>query len=460
MIIRLCLSILITLTLSADTIELKEAKTNQKRISPNSTEHICSYHLVLEKATPSIVHISTTQTSQNLQMQEYLNDFFGQRRALPPSSKKRRGLGSGVILSKDGYIVTNNHVIDKADDITVTLPVTAKTYKAKLIGTDPKSDIALIKIDTKDTLEPIFLGDSSQLKVGDLVFAIGNPFGVGQSVTQGIISAQHKNGIGINEYENFIQTDASINPGNSGGALVDSRGALIGINTAILSRSGGNNGIGFAIEVNMVKDVVQKLLKDGKVDRGYLGVQISDLTPKLFDLYSKKKGALIIDVSKNTPADMAGLKRGDLIIKVNNRDISNAAELKNSIGMIKPQSQIKVSYERDKKIYTAELTLQSQEQQLHLEENVLGGLNLSNLDNNIRYRYRIPNDIKGVLITEVQEDGQAFEQGVQEGDIIIQVEAFSISSLEDVKKAINSYKNSFKRVYIRRNSHIYIAALK
>lgn len=451
---------LCSLLIFAEELQLKQAPENAQRITPTSTQTIYSYNQVLSKTLPSIVHISSSKVSrQDPNMQRFMEDFFGHR-FTPPSNKKSMGLGSGVILSEEGYIVTNNHVIDKADEITVTLPGKDKTYEAKLIGTDPKSDIALIKIDTKDKLEPVMLGDSSNLKVGDLVFAIGNPFGVGQSVTQGIISAQHKNGIGINEYENFIQTDASINPGNSGGALVDSRGALIGINTAILSRSGGNNGIGFAIEVNMVKDVVQRLVKDGKIERAYLGVQIGNLDDKLTNLYSHNKGALIIDVSENTPAQKAGLQRGDLIIKVNGKSIKNAADLKNSIGMMAPQSKADITYERDKKLKTITVALDSQSSSHGDDAEVFAGLSLSNLDDKLRYQYRIPQNIEGVFIQGIEANSDAQNAGFQTGDIIIQIENMNIRSINDVKKALKRFDKDYKRIYINRAGRIYMLALK
>lgn len=234
---------------------------------------------------------------------------------MPEHQRKSSSLGSGVIISKDGYIVTNNHVVEESDEIIVSLIDNSKEFKAKVVGLDPKTDLAVIKIDAKD-LQAIVFADSSYLLEGDVVFAIGNPFGVGGSVTKGIVSALNKSGMGLNQYENFIQTDASINPGNSGGALVDSRGALVGINSAILSRSGGNNGIGFAIPSNMVETIAKTLIEDGRVDRGYMGVSIGDLTSDLKEVYTNKEGALVLGTEENGPAAKAGIVRGDLIIKI------------------------------------------------------------------------------------------------------------------------------------------------
>jgi len=447
--------------LAAQQIEFKHAEPVKNRELPQISNNILSYSPIIKNTVHSIVHIATTQkVKRNLQMQEFLEEFFGRKFPQNNPSRKAMGLGSGVVLSQDGYIVTNNHVIDQADEIVVTLADTKKEYQAKLIGSDPKTDLAVIKIDTKDKLSPILIGDSSHLEVGDIVFAIGNPFGVGQSVTQGIISAQHKSGIGINEYENFIQTDASINPGNSGGALIDSRGALIGINSAILSRSGGNNGIGFAIEVNMVKNVVQKLIHKGKITRGYMGVQISDLHGNLDKLYKNSEGALLIDVNKNTPAQKAGLKRGDLIIKINDRLIKNASDLKNYIGMLEPEVDINIEYERNKKIHTTKLRLESQETMDGDKEELLSGLSLIPLNDNTRYQYRIPHTIEGVLVKDVKENSEADKQGIRKGDIIVQVENYNIDSIETLKKVVKKYKGQYKRVYINRNGQIYMVAYR
>ena len=454
------LTVVLTMfSLNAADLNLQQAHKITERVMPVPKSSILSYHSILKKATPSIVHISSQQKrDQNPRMQDFLREFFG--RGLPPSSpqKKSSALGSGVIINQDGYIITNNHVIDNAEEITVTLPEHSQEYKAKLIGTDPKTDLAIIKIDAKEKLVPILLGDSSNLMVGDVVFAIGNPFGVGQSVTQGIVSAQHKNGIGINEYENFIQTDASINPGNSGGALVDSRGALIGINSAILSRSGGNNGIGFAIAVNMVKDIVERLIEDGEVKRGYMGVQISDLNTNLHNLYLNKKGALLIDVSQDTPAYKAGLQRGDLITHINSQRIKSASDLKNKIGMLRPGTPIKVKYERNKKLFTSVVKLDNQDLTPHSQE-FLGGLNLTPMNENLRYQYRIPNRIEGLFVTGVKKGSEAERQGMQKGDIIIQIEEYKTNSIKNLKSAIHAYANQYKRVYVNRNGRILMIAL-
>ncbi|MDH5463980.1 MAG: trypsin-like peptidase domain-containing protein [Thiovulaceae bacterium] len=281
-------SLIVTLlTVSIQAQTFNEAPLITERINPNiSNTKVFSFHDAIKDASLGVVNISTKKLSR-MQRSPFMDDpffrdFFGGRSM--PQERLERSLGSGVIINKDGYIITNSHVVKGADEIVVTLPNSKKEYKATLIGEDRRSDLAVIKIKAKN-LHPLTLADSHQLKVGDIVFAIGNPFGIGETVTQGIVSALGRSGVGINEYENFIQTDASINPGNSGGALIDSRGFLIGINTAIISRGGGNNGVGFAIPTAMVKHVVSSLIKSGKVQRGLLGVHIDPVSEDLYDFY-------------------------------------------------------------------------------------------------------------------------------------------------------------------------------
>jgi serine protease Do len=291
-----------------------------------------------------------------------------------------------------------------------------------------------------------------------VVFAIGNPFGVGESVSQGIISALGKNSVGINQYENFIQTDAAINPGNSGGALVDSRGVLIGINSAIITRSGASNGIGFAIPINMVQRVATQLIEHGKVEYGYLGVSISALTPDLRTVYKHKEGAVVLNVEKETPAAKAGIKRGDLIVKVDDTPIKDASDLKNTIGALPPGKKVKLTLERDKKPLVIEVKLG------HFPENmmktsgdrgVVEGLTLKNLTPEIRKQLGIPDDIEGVIVSEVKADSKAAKAGFMPGDIIIQIEDMMIKNVDDVEKAMKRYPGK-KRVYINRRGMIRI----
>jgi serine protease DegQ len=285
------------------------------------------------KASAAVVSISTSKTPER---HPYANDpwfrfFFGEQGAMPQA-----GLGSGVIISAEGFILTNNHVVEGADEIEVQLQDQRKA-RAKVIGTDPETDLAILKI-TLDRLPVITLGNSDALQVGDQVLAIGNPFGVGQTVTSGIVSALGRNQLGINTFENFIQTDAAINPGNSGGALVDVNGHLMGINTAIYSRSGGSMGIGFAIPVSTAKQVLEGIVKEGVVTRGWIGVEPADLSPELMETFGvrAKKGVLITGVLQNGPAAAAGIRPGDVIVEVAGRSIGNVSELLTTVAGLKP----------------------------------------------------------------------------------------------------------------------------
>jgi len=453
------LSALTATILFSGSINIESMGSNPKRIYPSNSNIILSYNNSIKDIKKSVVNISTTKTIDNSnKLNKMLNnpllkDFFGQTFPnIKPQKRKARSLGSGVIISKDGYIITNNHVVENADEIIVTLIGKDKEYKAKVIGLDPKTDLAVIKIEAKN-LDIAKFGNSENLKEGDLVFAIGNPFGVGGSVTQGIISALHKNAIGLNQYENFIQTDASINPGNSGGALVDSRGALIGINSAILSRSGGNNGIGFAIPSKMVKDIATLLIENGKINRGYLGVSISDLTSDLKEIYKSDGGAFILNVEKNSPASTAGLKLGDLITMIDGKVVKSANDLKNIVGNKTPGKSVKVKYERNGKIKETNIVLANMNKSLNpnTKKDYIEGLSLEELTDRIKAKYQIPSHIQGVLVNGVKAGSQADKFGFMPGDIIVQVDQRSIENMKDIEKALS--KKSKKIVFINRNGY-------
>ena len=431
-----------------------------RRVMPEAGK-IISFNKAIAHASKCVVNISAKKrVRQNIppaMMDPFFRRFFDMPYGrMMPRERIQRALGSGVIVTPDGYIVTNNHVVDGADEVRVTIPGSTKEYKAKIVGTDPKTDIAVIKIDAKH-LPTIKMGDSDALKTGDLVFAIGNPFGVGESVSQGIISALGKDSVGINQYENFIQTDAAINPGNSGGALVDSRGVLIGINSAIISRSGANNGIGFAIPVNMVKRVATQLIEHGKVEYGYLGVSISDLTPDLRKVYKHKEGAVILNVDENTPAKKAGFKRGDLIIEVNGKPVKDASDLKNIIGAIAPGKEVTITFERNGKVKTLKATLAEfpSDKLSGNGESIVDGLTLENLTPEIRKKLGIPDDIEGVIVSGVKAGSAADKAGFMPGDIIIQIEDSDIKTVKDVEEAMKKYPGK-KRVYINRRGMIRI----
>ena len=301
--------------------------------TPAATPMPGSYSGAAKRASPAVVSINTSTAARRGPRSDdpWFQFFFGEQ-----GNQPQAGLGSGVIISADGYILTNNHVVEGADDIDVVLN-DSRHARAKVIGTDPETDLAILKIDL-DKLPVIVLGNSDALQVGDQVLAIGNPFGVGQTVTSGIVSALGRNQLGINTFENFIQTDAAINPGNSGGALVDVNGNLLGINTAIYSRSGGSMGIGFAIPVSTAKLVLEGIVTDGEVKRGWVGVEPNDLSPELAETFGVKSssGVIITGVLQNAPAALAGIRPGDVITKVGDKTIANVQELLSSVAALKP----------------------------------------------------------------------------------------------------------------------------
>jgi serine protease DegQ len=301
-----------------------------------------SFRLAAQKASQAVVSINTSKAADRPSSNDpWFRFFFGDQGSVPQS-----GLGSGVIISPDGFILTNNHVVEGATEIEVALNDSRKT-RAKVIGTDPETDLAILKI-TLDRLPVITLGNSDALQVGDQVLAIGNPFGVGQTVTSGIVSALGRNQLGINTFENFIQTDAAINPGNSGGALVDVNGNLMGINTAIYSRSGGSMGIGFAIPVSTAKLVLEGIVKDGVVTRGWIGVEPADLSPELMETFGvkAKKGVLITGVLQNGPAAQAGVRPGDVVVQVSGKDVGNVSELLSTVAALKPGTATQFKLQR------------------------------------------------------------------------------------------------------------------
>ncbi len=462
-------TLIVTTSLFANSIQMNLVDQNPDRKNIVNSAEILSFNESVKDAIHSVVNISTKKRIKTASsgIEQMFNDpffrqFFGRNFGdTLPKERLQQSLGSGVILSKDGYIVTNAHVVEGADEIVVTVGDDEKEYEAKMIGSDKDSDLAVIKIEAKG-LQPIAVGSSKNLAIGDVVFAIGNPFGVGQTVTQGIVSALNKNKVGINRYENFIQTDASINPGNSGGALIDSRGALIGINSAILTRSGGNNGVGFAIPVAMVKQIVKTLVADGKVSRGYLGVSIEDLSKETKDVYRHDYGALVLDVGKDSPADKKGLQRGDLIYKINGQKVKDASDLQTKIGSFKPGEVLSLSIERNKKDISVDIKLDSREsvQKITENETVLQGLFVSEIDAQNSKKYRIPASVSGVLITDVEAGSKAEKVGFQAGDIIIQVENIEIETLKDLQRAMSEFKKVPKRVYVNRYGRVMMSVIR
>lgn len=426
------------------------------------TKAATSFAPVVKKVGPAVVNIHTSKTAK-LTGKEGMNSFeqlFG-RRGGPrqmPAPYKQRSLGSGVVVTADGYILTNDHVVDGADEIKVTFEKDKTEYTAKVIGRDPKTDIAVLKIDAKD-LPASTLGDSETLEVGDRVMAVGNPFGIGQTVTMGIVSALGRGGMGIEDYEDFIQTDASINPGNSGGALVDMEGRLVGINTAILSRSGGNQGLGFAVPVNLVRHVMDELVKSGKVSRGYLGVMIQDVTPDLAKNFNLKEttGALVSEVTENSAAGEAGLKPGDVIIEFNGKQIRDGRSLRNNAGLLSPGTKTDVKVLRDGKERTFKVALRelpgekataSNGSASEGSEEVLAGVGVGDLTADVRQQLKLPAYVKGAIITEVTPGSAAYDAGLREGDVVQEINRKPITGAEDAVKATSNVKERLTLVRV------------
>ena len=414
-----------------------------------------SFAPIVQKVIPSVVQINVTgKTSsggRNLggsDMQDQLRRFFGRQfPQMPeqPENPGERALGSGVIISSDGYILTNNHVVDNSKTIQVTLK-DGRKLNAKVIGTDPQTDVALVKVDANN-LEPITLADSDTAQVGDVVLAVGDPFGIGTTVTEGIISANHRARVASGEAdEDFIQTDAAINPGNSGGALVDVQGRLIGINTSILSRSGGNQGIGFAVPSNLCRWVADSLINKGKVERGYLGVHIQTLTPELAKAFkvNRVNGAVVIDVSQNSAAEQAGFKSGDVVVEFNNKQIDSADQLKLLVAETPPGSSIPVQVDRNGQVVNLTVTLKElttdslakNEPSVNKgDHDALNGVGVGNLDRDAREELNIPSTVKGALITQVEPSSSAYEAGLRENDVILEINRQPVQSASDEMKA-------------------------
>jgi Do/DeqQ family serine protease len=404
---------------------------------PSFTENqpLPSLAPMLERVIPAVVNISTSsniQVEQNPLMQDpFFRHFFN----IPNQSRKQQknSLGSGVIIdSEQGYVLTNNHVIDKADKIMVTLN-DGRQLNAELVGKDPEADVAIIRIPANN-LTKLPIADSSQLKVGDFVVAIGSPFGLGQTVTSGIVSGLRRSGLGIESYEDFIQTDASINQGNSGGALVNLRGELVGMNTAILAPSGGNVGIGFAIPANMVMTIKESLVKHGEVRRGLLGVTTQDLTPELVKAFNLKdiQGAAISRIENNSPAEKAGLLLGDIIVSANDKPIKNSHELRNIIGLLQIGDKVDIEYYRgeDKKETTAVIGKQVRPQlageKLHTR---LQGTILNNTERD---------QVEGVVIEKINTASYAWKIGLRPGDVIVSANQYRVHNLDELKQVVGA----------------------
>jgi serine protease Do len=401
---------------------------------------------IVHSVSPAVVNISMEMSSRKGSPYaedpffDFFRDFFN-----PPSDPgfprgKEQSFGSGVIVTDDGYIITNYHVIAAAERIKVTL-FDRRTFDADMIGADPKTDIAVIKIPA-DGLQTIQWGDSDELEVGEFVLAIGDPFGLSHTVTMGIISAVGRANVGIADYEDFIQTDAAINPGNSGGPLVDSAGSLIGINTAIFSRSGGYQGIGFAVPSNMARSIMEQLLKEGKVIRGWLGVTVQELTPELSRKFGQAvpRGALVGDAIKGSPADRAGIKNGDIILDYGGAEVAGPSELKNMVSRSSPGTRMPVSVLREGNIMRFMVTvgeppvereMPASRRPMDTGKDAYYGLSVIALTEDIARQLNVGSEAFGVVVVGVQGGSPAEDSGLRRGDLIQAIDRKRIQGLED-----------------------------
>ncbi len=410
---------------------------------------------LLKEVTAAVVNISVMSKVQTTQNPLFNDPFFRRFFDLPERApvQPRMSAGSGVIIDAEkGYVLTNHHVVEGADEVRVTLKV-RRTFEAKRIGSDPATDIALLQIEAEG-LTALEFGDSDILEVGDFVVAIGNPFGLGQTVTSGIVSALGRSGINLEGYEDFIQTDAPINPGNSGGALVTLDGNLAGINTAIIAPGGGNVGIGFAVPANMAKAVMGQLIEYGEVRRGRLGVYIQDITPDLAEALGSKsvRGALVTQVEPKSSAERSGIKPGDIIIRVNDQDIRTSTELRNTIGLIPAGQMIQVTLLRDEQSVTVDIELSADAREaakIALAERLAGAV-LQDIDPRTR------GAMEGVLVADVERDSPAWNKGLRPGDVIVSVNRRPVKSVEELRGALEDARQTIALRIVRGNAALYL----
>ena len=465
----------IGLTIKLDLAQTTDAQDFWKENGGESvTINPTSFSELARNLTPSVVNISTTQVAKSRPVVPFpefkapLEDFFGEdfRDFFGGHQRefKRHNLGSGFIINREGYILTNNHVIENAEEIVVTLANGNKEYQANVIGKDPKLDLALIKIEASEELPIAVIGDSDQLEIGEWVVAIGNPFGLGGTVTAGIVSAKGRV-IGAGPYDNFIQTDASINPGNSGGPLFNMKGEVVGINTAIIA---SGQGIGFAIPVNMVKDVLLQLKVEGKVTRGWIGVGIQQVTPELAQSFGLKdrKGALISTVNEGDPADRAGIKSGDIIISFDGKEIDEMNDLPRIVAATPPKKTVKVEIIRDGKASVLTLKVakkKGDDEVVAATEDVMEdtiGLSVKEISPEIARKLRIKG-AKGVFIDSVKQGSPAAMAGLRRGDVISRVNKSDIEGIEDYQRALKAArKEGLIRFLVYRGGNRFYVAMR
>jgi serine protease Do len=434
-------------------------------VPPAARELSNAFTEVSRRALPAVVFITVVKTTEapglsnnpaDLFGEEFFERFFGRRfpEGRQPREFRQQGQGSGFIISSDGLILTNHHVVGDADRVTVRL-TDGREFTAKIVGTDPPSDIAVIKIESQG-LPVLPLGNSDAMEVGDWVIAAGNPFGLTQSITVGVVSAKGRSRLGITDFEDFIQTDAAINPGNSGGPLINLRGEVVGVNTAIFSRSGGYMGIGFAIPINMVKAIKDQLVTQGKVVRGFMGVHIQELTRALADSLNLQttEGALVADVSPGSPADKAGIKRGDVIVSFNGHAVQDPGQLRNMVAQTAPGTKAKLQILRDNRsqeltVALAELPREQTTAQANSGETQPSaklGFNVQNLSPELA-RQLGHDSTDGVLVTQIDPNSEAYQAGLRRGMIIRQVNRRDVRNMEEFRRALGQSEQS-KRVLL------------
>jgi Do/DeqQ family serine protease len=412
-------------------------KIDNTPVNDGKSAVVTSYADVVEPVQRAVVSIYSSKTVKQRVVNPMLRQFFGDAAPEQERDSKQEGLGSGVIISDDGYILTNNHVIEGADELKVSLS-DEREFTAKVIGADPKTDVAVIKIEA-EKLPAITLADSDKLRVGDVVFAVGNPLGVGQTVTMGIVSAKGRNQLRLLEnvagYENFIQTDAAINMGNSGGALVDAKGRLVGVNSAIISPSRGNIGIGFAIPINFAAYVMNSLIATGTVNRGFLGVASETVTADVAEqlgLPKDAKGVAITDITPDSPADKGGLKRTDVILAINDKPVSSLEELRLVVAQMLPDTKVKIKLIRDAKELTLEVTLGKLTDK---PNELLVGVNVSKLTDDLRKRSGLDPRLNGLVITEVEETSP-YADRLLAGMVIIEIDRVAVTDLNVARQQL------------------------